>query len=239
MAIFTMSDLHLSLDTDKSMEVFGFSWTNYINRIYDNWHATVGSTDTVLIGGDISWAMHLKDCKKDFQFIDSLPGKKYLFKGNHDYWWESMSKLNSFVEENDFSTISFVNNNAFACEDALIMGSRGWILPGETGFGPDDEKIYKREVIRLELSMQCGDTLCEQDGFVPQKRICILHYPPFTRERVPDEGMLSLMQQYGITHCFYGHLHSASTKNAAEGTYGGIDFRLVSADHLEFCPIKV
>jgi len=239
MAIFTMSDLHLSLDTDKSMEVFGHSWNNYINRIYDNWHATVGSDDTVLIGGDISWAMHLKECKKDFEFINSLPGKKYLFKGNHDYWWESMTKLNAFLTENEFCTMQFVNNNAFICEDALVTGSRGWILPGESGFGPDDEKIYKRELIRLELSLQYGEELCEKSDFLPKRRICILHYPPFTKERTLDEGILDILKKYGVTHCFYGHLHSASAKNAFDGVCDGIEFRLVSADRLEFNPIKI
>ena len=142
MAIFTMSDLHLSLDTDKSMEVFGSLWSNYIERIYENWNSVVSDCDTVLVGGDISWAMHLEDCKKDFEFVNSLPGKKIFFKGNHDYWWESMNKMNTFLAENGFDTIAIANNNAFICEECLVTGSRLWSLPADSGFGADDEKIY-------------------------------------------------------------------------------------------------
>ncbi len=239
MAIFTMSDLHLSLDTDKSMEVFGPSWSNYINRILENWNRLVSEDDTVLIGGDISWAMHLKDCKKDFEFINSLPGRKILFKGNHDYWWESMTKLNAFLEENGFKTMSFLNNNSVICENCLVSGSRGWLLPDDSPFGPDDEKIYKRELLRLELSLKHGEELCRISEFIPDKRICVLHYPPFSKEHNFDESLLTLMQEYKVTHCFYGHLHSLSAKNAVEGNYGGIEYRLVSADHVDFTPIKV
>ncbi len=239
MAIFTMSDLHLSLDTDKSMEVFGSGWDNYINRIYENWHSLVDEEDTVLIGGDISWEMHLADCRKDFEFINNLPGRKLLFKGNHDFWWESMSKMEAFLADNGFTTLSFVNNNAVICEDCLITGSRGWTLPGDGGFGPDDERIYKRELARLELSMKHGDTLCKDSGYTPRKRVCILHYPPFTKERVLDKALSELMHSYGITHCFYGHLHSLSARSAPEGVYDGISYRLVSADYLEFVPVKI
>ncbi len=239
MAIFTMSDLHLSLDTDKSMEVFGAGWMSYIKRIYENWHAAVKDTDTVLIGGDVSWAMHLADCKKDFEFINALPGSKLIFKGNHDFWWESISKMNSFLENSGFSTITFVNNNAFICEDSLIAGTRLWSLPGDSGFRDDDEKIYLRELIRLELSLKHGEDLCRENGFTPEKKICILHYPPFTRDHVLDNSVSQLLETYGITHCFYGHLHSHSAKNAFEGVHGGIIYRLVSADHLEFMPVKI
>ena len=239
MAIFTMSDLHLSLDTDKSMEVFGSLWNNYINRIYENWHSVVSEKDTVLVGGDISWAMHLADCKKDFEFINSLPGKKIFFKGNHDYWWESMSKMDAFLEKNGFDTISIVNNTAFICESYLIMGSRGWTLPGDGGFGEDDKKIYLRELARLKLSMEYGNELCNQNSFEPTKRICILHYPPFTKDCVLDEGISELFNEFGITDCFYGHLHSSSVRNAFRGEHQGINYTLVSADYLGFMPLKV
>lgn len=234
-----MSDLHLSLGTDKPMEVFGSAWDNYIQRIYDNWSSCVSASDTVLVGGDISWAMHLNDCTEDFAFIDSLPGRKLLFKGNHDYWWESMTKMNSFLTANGFQTIEFMQNNAVICEDCVITGTRGWSLPGDGGFGEDDEKIYNRELLRLELSLQDGERLLTQTGIMPDKKICVLHYPPFTREHIPDEGVVSLMEKYGITHCFYGHLHSHSAYNSFEGAVNGIQYRLTSADYLKFTPFEV
>lgn len=239
MAIFTMSDLHLSLDTDKSMEVFGYAWHNYIERIRENWLELIKDSDTVLIGGDISWAMHLKDCRKDFEFLNSLPGRKILFKGNHDYWWESMTKMNSFVGEAGFDTLTFMQNGSFLCEGVLIGGTRGWNLPGDGGFGDDDRKIYQREFLRLELSFKSGRQLCEEQGISPLKNVCVLHYPPFTKDGTPDEAFVSLMKDYGITDCFYGHLHSLGTNNAVEGEFDGITFRLVSADYLGFRPVEV
>ncbi len=239
MAIFTMSDLHLSLDTDKSMEVFGQGWDNYISRIKDNWHRLIDDKDTVLVGGDISWAMFLKDCKKDFEFINSLPGRKLLFKGNHDYWWESLSKMNAFLLDNGFDTISFVHNSAVIIEDSIIYGSRGWNLPSDPGFGTDDEKIYKRELARLELSMKHGEELICQNEFEPKRRICVLHYPPFDKEKRLDEGIASLIKKYGVTDCFYGHLHSLPARNAPEGMFEGVRYTLVSADHLGFVPVRV
>lgn len=239
MAIFTMSDLHLSLDTDKSMEVFGRAWDNYIQRIYHNWNNTVKDTDTVIVGGDISWAMQLKECKKDFDFLNSLPGNKLLFKGNHDYWWESMTKMKAFAVDNGYHTFTFVQNNAILCEDSLICGTRGWSLPGDGGFGHDDEKIYNREVLRLELSLKDGEALAGIKGLEPKKRICVLHYPPFTKSGVPDEGITGLMKAYGVTHCVYGHLHGLGLTGAFEGEHEGISYRLVSGDYLGFVPAKI
>ncbi len=239
MAIFTMSDLHLSLDTDKSMEVFGNKWNNYIERILTNWNKTVGEQDTVIVGGDISWAMHLKDCRKDFEFLNSLPGRKLLFKGNHDYWWESMTKMKAFAEECGFDTLTFMQNGALIAENALICGTRGWTLPGDGGFGPDDEKIYLREVLRLELSLKEGKALCEARGFEPSKVICVLHYPPFTKDGKADEGFVSLMRAYKVTHCVYGHLHSLGTASAVEGNVDGIEYCLVSGDYIDFSPVKL
>lgn len=239
MAIFTMSDLHLSLDTDKSMEVFGNKWNNYIERINHNWNEAVSAEDTVLVGGDISWAMHLRDCRKDFEFLNSLPGRKLLFKGNHDYWWESMTKMKAFAEECGFNTLTFMQNDALICEDALICGTRGWTLPGDGGFGADDEKIYLREILRLELSLKQGKSLAEQEGFWPRKVICVLHYPPFTKDGTADEGFTSLMKTHNVTHCIYGHLHSLGTAAAVEGMVDGIDYRLVSGDYVDFMPVKL
>jgi len=239
MAIFTMSDLHLSLDTDKSMEVFGNAWNNYIDRIKDNWLSVVSDEDTVLIGGDISWAMHLKDCKKDFEFLNALPGKKLLFKGNHDYWWESLTKMNNFISQCGFNTLSFVHNKAVMCEDVLVCGTRGWNLPADGGFGEDDQKIYQRELLRLELSLNEGRQLCQKEGFVPRDIVCILHYPPFAKDNTADESITSVLREYSVTKCFYGHLHASSVHTAFEGIYEGIEYKLVSGDKLGFMPVRV
>lgn len=239
MAIFTMSDLHLSLDTDKSMEVFGRAWENYIQRIHDNWTKVVKDSDTVIVGGDISWAMQLKECRKDFDFLNALPGHKLLFKGNHDYWWESMTKMKAFALENGYTTFEFVQNNAVYYDDCLICGTRGWSLPGDGGFGPDDEKIYNREVLRLELSLKEGVEMCQREGYNPKKRICVLHYPPFTRAGEKDKGFTDLMSAYGITHCVYGHLHGQGLNGAFEGIMDGISYRLVSGDHINFVPVEI
>jgi len=239
MAIFTMSDLHLSLGTDKPMEVFGRTWDNYVNRIYNNWSSVVSDSDTVLIGGDVSWAMSLAECKEDFDFINSLPGHKLIFKGNHDYWWESITKMNNFLEQNGFLTISFMHNNAVICEDSVIMGTRGWSLPGDSGFGEEDAKIYRRELLRLELSLKTGSKLCAEENFVPKRRICVFHYPPFTKDHIADEGITSLLWRYGVTDCFYGHLHASGAYNAFEGNAENINYTLTSADHLGFMPIRI
>ncbi len=239
MAIFTMSDLHLSFESNKPMEVFGSAWDNYIRRIYENWHSTVSDNDTVIIGGDISWSMNLIDCKRDFEFLNNLPGKKLLFKGNHDYWWESMTKLNAFLDQNRFDTIEFMHNASAVCEDSIISGSRGWSLPADSGFGENDRKIYERELARLVLSFEDGKRKCSELDFNPKKRICVLHYPPFSKNGEIDQEILAILKKYEVTHCIYGHLHSKSTQNACEGKYENIMFNLVSSDHLKFTPIKL
>lgn len=239
MAIFTMSDLHLSLDTNKSMEVFGPRWNNYVERIFENWSSSVKPEDTVIIGGDISWGMYLLECKKDFEFLNSLPGRKVLFKGNHDYWWESMAKMKAFATDNDFDTLTFMHNSALVSEDSLITGTRGWSLPDDSGFSDEDERIYKREILRLELSLRAGEELLKTNSFKPKRRICILHYPPFSKAGKADENLIALMKNYNVTHCFYGHLHSFSSKNVFEGELEDIRFKLVSADHLDFAPYEI
>lgn len=239
MAIFIMSDLHLSLSADKPMEVFGSAWDNYTERTKCEWNSLVSPQDTVLIGGDVSWAMNLEDCFADFEFIDSLNGKKIISKGNHDYWWESLTKMNCFLEQNGFSTIRFMHNNSFLCENCLVCGTRGWILPGDSGFSQNDAKIYERELQRLELSLVHGEKRCECEGINPSKKICVLHYPPFTKEHVPDEGFNNLMKSYGVTDCCYGHLHASAARNAYEGVSDGIVYKLVSADYMLFKPYRL
>jgi len=239
MAIFTMSDLHLAFSVDKPMNVFGSSWDNYMQRISDEWSALVSDDDTVIVGGDISWAMHLQELDKDFDFINSLRGSKILLKGNHDYWWEGISKMNRYLAEKGFSTINFMQNNALFIDGMLLCGSRGWILPGDADFSSNDRKIYERELARLELSFLDGEKLMKSSGVSAERKICVLHYPPFSKDHVPDEALKNLMHKYGVTDCVYGHLHAAATRTAFEGEYEGIIYKLVSADHLKFKPYKL
>ena len=232
MAIFAISDLHLALGTDKPMDIFGAKWANYMERLETNWAAVVGAEDYVLVPGDISWATYLEQAYKDFEFIDRLPGRKIISKGNHDYWWTTKSKLDKFVADYGFSTISFMHNNSYTLQNAAVCGTRGWNMPGETGFGSEDEKIYKRELQRLELSLK--------GARVPEggKLIAAMHFPVFNSKGVFSE-FLDIMQKYNVDMCIYGHLHGDAHKYAFEGTSGGGEFKFVAADFTGFKPVKL
>lgn len=232
MAIYAISDLHLALSVDKPMDVFGTRWANYMDKLKENWQAVVGADDTVIVPGDISWATYLGQAQEDFSFIHSLPGKKIISKGNHDYWWTTKSKLDKFLEEKNFSTISFMHNNSYNAEGAAICGTRGWSMPGEIGFNAEDAKIYQRELQRLELSLKNANADTE-NGI-----ITALHFPPFNSKGV-FSGFLDIMLKYNVKRCIYGHLHGETHKNAIEGEAKGIDFRLIAADHLGFMPLKL
>ncbi len=238
MSVFAMSDLHLALSVDKPMDVFGGGWSDYMDRIRTNWNNTVAPGDTVIVGGDVSWAMYLGECKPDFDYINALNGTKIISKGNHDYWWESITKLNRFAEDNGYSTIKFMHNNSFVVENYAICGTRGWLLPGSDQFKSDDRKMYEREQVRLELSAQhmvenIGEAQCITE------KVAVLHYPPVDKEQNPDEGFHSVMKKYGITKCIYGHLHGRSCENAFCGEYDGIKYRLVSSDYMKFQPCNL
>lgn len=232
MAIYAISDLHLALSVDKPMDVFGARWANYMDRLEENWRSTVGEDDYVLVPGDISWATYLDQAYEDFLFIDRLPGKKIISKGNHDYWWTTKSKLDKFISENGFSTISFMHNNSYTLDGAAVCGTRGWNMPGEEGFNAEDMKIYQRELQRLELSLK--------DARVPDggQLIAAMHFPVFNSKDV-FSGFLDIMQKYNVHICIYGHLHGEAHKNAVEGLVKGIEFRLVAADRINFKPVKL
>lgn len=232
MALYAISDLHLALSTDKPMDIFGARWSNYMERLAENWQVTVSDEDTVIIPGDISWATYLENAVEDFKLIDSLPGKKIISKGNHDYWWTTMNKLEKFLSSNGFSTISFMHNNSFRIDNNIICGTRGWKTPGDDSFSAEDRKIYQRELQRLELSFKSvevspGDRL-----------IAAMHFPVFNSKGVFSE-FLEIMQRYGVNLCIYGHLHGEAIKNAVEGMHQGVEFKLVSADYLEFKPLML
>lgn len=239
MALYAMSDLHLSFSCDKPMDVFGAGWQNYTERIFENWTGTVKDNDLVIVGGDISWAMYLEDTYEDFQFLNSLPGKKLLLRGNHDYWWMSIAKMKAFFEGNGFDTVSFLQNDAVCFGDSLIAGTRGWLLPSNDGFGSTDRKIYERELIRLELALEAMAKLEEKSEVKAKRRIAVFHYPPFDKDNIPDSRITELLSRYSVTDCLYGHLHGLACKGAFNGKYGGINFALTSADFLEFRPLNL
>jgi len=230
MAIFAISDLHLAQSIDKPMDIFGGRWLDYMGKLKIEWENTVCDDDVVVIPGDISWATYYEQAIDDFQFIQSLPGTKIISKGNHDYWWTTLSKLNKFLDINEFTTIKIMNNNSFTFESAVLCGTRGWKCPGDDDFNQEDAKIYSRELQRLELSLNSIENAENKDLIVA------MHYPPFNLKGEASE-FVEIMNQYGTKTCVYGHLHSGSCKNAVTGMINGIDFKLVSADYLNFRPL--
>lgn len=228
MALYAIADLHLSLGTDKPMDIFK-GWQDYKERLEKNWRALVNDDDTVVVAGDISWAMKLEECYEDFKFLDSLPGVKILIKGNHDYWWATKKKIDEYLEQNNFNTIKILFNNSFVVDGINICGSRGWYYDADT---QADIKVINREVGRLKLSL---DSVKDKD-VTP---VVFLHYPPVYSELECQEIMETLVS-YGIKECYYGHLHGAHThRNAVIGDYKGINMHLISCDFVDFMPILV
>ena len=239
MALFALSDLHLSYGIDKPMDVFGYAWHDYMNRISQNWKSTVTNDDLVIIGGDLSWATYLDEAKPDFEFLNSLPGKKLLVKGNHDYWWESVTKLSNYMVQNSFNTISFLHNNSFVYNNCLISGTRFWITPDTDGFGKDDQKIYDRELARLCLSLDVANRYEQLDKCKEFKKIVCLHYPPVSASGRVDDRILDVFRKYNVKKCIYGHLHGGGLSTAYSGMAEGVEFNLTSADYLGFMPLKL
>lgn len=204
-----------------------------MEKLKIHWEETVADEDYVIVPGDISWATYLEEAVEDFKFIDSLPGKKILSKGNHDYWWTTHSKLEKFLTGNNLKSIYFMHNNSFLLERNILCGTRGWKCPGDhEGFSGEDAKIYNRELQRLELSLKSAQALNGENIIVA------LHYPPFNSDGQPSE-FVKIMSKFGVKLCLYGHLHGMSFKNAVTGVVDGIDFKLISADYLNFKPIKL
>ena len=229
MSLFVMGDLHLCRSNpEKTMSIF-HGWENYQERIENNWLRLVGPEDTIVLAGDITWAMSLEGAKEDFRFIHSLPGKKIILKGNHDYWWTTKKKMEVFFEANGFDSLSILHNNHFKYEGYGICGTRGWVnMPGETA----DEKVLKREVIRLETSIKSA--LSEQ-----LEPIVFMHYPPIFATNF-NYDILEILYRYEIKKCYYGHIHGRSGHElCVKNTYDGIDFHLISGDYLQFIPEKV
>ncbi len=229
--IYAISDLHLSFSVSKPMDVFGERWLNHHERLKENWNRVITDNDTVIIPGDISWAMTLEEAKADFSFLHSLPGKKIIGKGNHDYWWQTKKKLDSFLKENGFNSISILYNNAYKVENKIICGTRGWIA--ENSPDENDEKIILREAGRLEMSINFAKTLLEND----EEIIVFLHYPPAYRG-VSSVPICKHLVREKIKRCYYGHIHSAD-KRYLVPKYGDTSLSIISSDFLNFEPIIV
>lgn len=227
MSLYTMADLHLSLGTDKPMDIFK-GWDNYVNLIRDTWNYLVAPEDTVVVPGDISWAMKLPEIYEDFAFIDKLNGTKILMKGNHDLWFSTKSKVERYLEENGFHSIKILFNNSYVYGDYVICGTRGWI--NEQGEAVD-KKVLRREAGRLRLSLEDG----KKTGKEP---LVFLHYPPIYGSNECYE-ILDVLKEYQVRKCYYGHLHGNSCNYAINGERNGIFFQLVSCDYVQFTPVKV
>ncbi len=232
MSIFAIADLHLSFNTDKPMDIFGENWNNYEEKIKKDWLKKVKDTDLVLLPGDFSWSMKLEDTYKDFEYINNLPGEKILLKGNHDYWWNTVKKMNEFIKNNNFTNIEFLYNNSFLYEDYIICGTRGWTISDKE----EDQKIFERELLRLELSLNDGINKYGEDKQI----IVCMHYPPINiAQNYINIKIIDLLKKYNVTKCIYGHLHGASHKEAVEKEISQIKFKLVSSDYLNFELYKI
>jgi predicted phosphohydrolase len=226
MSIYAISDLHLDFDGNKPMDIFGTNWENHFEKIKQNWINNVNTNDLVILPGDFSWAMHLKDTYKDFEYINNLPGKKILLRGNHDYWWTTLTKMNIYLLENNFKDIEFLQNNSIEFENKIITGTRGWGNADDS----ENKKIINREILRLEMSLKDAKL-----KYTNEKEIIVcMHFPPFI-----DNRFINMMKEYNVKKCIYGHLHGDAVKDAKEGNINGIEYKLVSCDKLEFKLIKI
>jgi len=227
MALYAIGDLHLCLGAPKPMDIFGGNWVGYLEKL-NNGFDVIGPEDTTVLLGDISWALDLQEAAPDFRWLNQIPGKKIILKGNHDYWWSTAAKFQKFCQDNNFENMHILNNNHYAYGDWAICGTRGWFYEEEKS-KEHDEKVFRRELIRLEASLKSAGNL---------QKIVFLHYPPRYKGYICQE-IIDLLKQYNVRQCYYGHLHGASHALATEGLWDGIEFKLLSADRLNFQPFKV
>ena len=227
MALYAIGDLHLSLGADKPMDVFGGAWSGYLDKLREGL-SVIGPGDTTVFLGDLSWAPRLEAAVADFRFLNDIPGRKLLLKGNHDYWWVTAAKFRRFCDDHGFSDMELLHNNCHFYGDTALCGSRGWFYE-EDRAGTHDEKVFRRELCRLEASFQAAGSA---------EKLCFLHYPPLYRGYRCGE-VLDLLHRYGVRRCFYGHLHGPSHRMAVTGTAEGISFCLTAADYVNFRPVLV
>ena len=232
MSIYVIGDLHLSFNENKPMNIFGDNWENHAEKIKNDWLEKVTSEDTVLLLGDFSWSMKLNDALKDFEYINNLPGKKILLKGNHDYWWTTVTNMQNFLKENHIENVEFLHNNSFLIENKIICGTRGWMI-NDFDDKDNSQKMIARECNRLKLSIEDGIKKFGDDKEI----VTCLHYPPIMQTNIiknETTPFMDILKQYNIKKCYYGHLHSLSIKSAVEGVVDGVDLKLVSADGIDF-----
>lgn len=227
MALYAIGDLHLCLGAPKPMDIFGGAWVGYMDKLKEGL-SVVTEEDTLVLMGDLSWALDLETAKADFSWLNEIPGRKIILKGNHDYWWSTVKKFDGFCAENGFENFHILHNNHFEYEGVAICGTRGWFFEEERS-DEHDEKVFKRELLRLEASLQSA-------GELP--KLVFLHYPPrYKGYECPE--ILELLRKYEVRNCFYGHLHGASHGLAMEGVWDGVNFKLLSADRLNFVPCRI
>lgn len=227
MALYAIGDLHLCLGAPKPMDVFGGNWTGYMDKLKEGM-SVISDADTTVLLGDLSWALSLDESAADFTWINEIPGKKIILKGNHDYWWSTAAKFQKFCAEHDFADMHLLNNNCYEYGDWAICGTRGWFFEEERS-GVHDEKVFRRELCRLEASLKAAGE---------RQKLVFLHYPPKYKGYECRE-ILELLEKHEVRRCFYGHLHGGSHKLALEGLWDGVEYRLLSADYLNFRPFKV
>lgn len=237
MALYTIADLHLSGSVDKPMDKFGSRWTDHTEKIRRRWLSVVGENDTVVVPGDISWGMTLSEAEADLRFIESLPGKKLLGKGNHDFWWTSCAKMKKFMEDIGVTSVDFLHNNAHRADGFLIAGSRGWFIEEKLQndiFDADYSKLVNREVMRLEASITEAEKLRTSDS---EEILVFMHFPPVCGDFI-CQPIIDVMKKHSVTRCFCGHIHGRY-ELPPSWVYDDVKVSLISADHLNFCPLMV
>jgi predicted phosphohydrolase len=230
MSLYALGDLHLSLGAAKPMDIFGGAWSGYMEKL-ETALAALGGDDTLVVPGDVSWAMRMPDALPDFQFLERCPANIILAKGNHDYWWTTCAKMEAFFAQNGLKSLRILHNNAYRFGDAAVCGTRGWFYEEERG-GAQDEKVLSRELGRLRASLEAGRKLGATE------LLCFLHYPPLY-EGYRCDRIVEILEQYGVRRCFYGHLHGHALRRAIVGEYRGIEYTAVSADAVNFQPVKI
>lgn len=235
MSIYAIGDLHLSLDKEKPMDIFGTNWKDHEKIIKENWIKTVNNNDLVILLGDFSWAMNIQEMYQDFKYINELPGKKILLKGNHDYWWTTVTSMRKYLEENKFENIDFIYNNSYEHDNKIIVGTRGWALNDTE----NAEKMNNREEERLKISINSVIDKNEIDSIKQKELICVMHYPPINKDLIKKAKYIDIMKENKVKLCLYGHLHGKSHEEAFEGIFEGIEFKLVSSDYLNFELYKI
>lgn len=234
MSLYVIADLHLSGSVDKPMDRFGSRWTDHTNKLRKRWSSLVKDGDTVILPGDFSWAMSLEEAAEDFRFLESLPGRKILSKGNHDFWWVSFAKMRAFLSDIGVKSVDFLHNNAFRAEGYVLAGSRGWFLEEKQQnviFPTDYEKLVNREVMRLESSIREAEKLRTDAG---EEILAFLHFPPVYGDFI-CQPLIDVMKAHGIARCYYGHIHGRYNMDAVV-RYDGVAFEIISADYLDFVP---